>query len=415
MQPFRPMLATVADRGADGDAWCTSKWDRMLGTRRVRDGVVTVWSRNERDVAGRRPELEELAARLRRHAARRRGRGPRRRAPELPRAHQRMHVSDRRRAQRLGRHPAGVTLMVFDLLRLSSAPTSRPSRGRARCTAGAARPHRPALAGARGLRGRPPSCATPPGSRGRGHRQQAQVPPLCHRTRVARRHAAHRTSLSVISGAGVARCTDGRLGAVLVGLPDGDGGWRLSAAWARAWPAPRARRSPCACAPSPGRASRRRGACDRRQRHDVGRAADSSSTCAPRTAPRPAPPGRPPLRGALGAWLPTTWRRSTMPEYVRGDPRCGGGRAPAQAHQPRQAAVPSTETTKGEVLLALLRAGCRRAPAHIEHRPVTRVRWPHGVGDQSFFEKNLPSGAPSWLPRSGWTTSPTPLWETSRR
>jgi bifunctional non-homologous end joining protein LigD len=27
------------------------------------------------------------------------------------------------------------------------------------------------------------------------------------------------------------------------------------------------------------------------------------------------------------------------------------------------------------------------------------VRFPHGTGDQSFFEKNLPSGAPSWLPR----------------
>ena len=30
---------------------------------------------------------------------------------------------------------------------------------------------------------------------------------------------------------------------------------------------------------------------------------------------------------------------------------------------------------------------------------MTRVRWPHGVEDQMFFEKNLPSGAPSWLPR----------------
>jgi bifunctional non-homologous end joining protein LigD len=27
------------------------------------------------------------------------------------------------------------------------------------------------------------------------------------------------------------------------------------------------------------------------------------------------------------------------------------------------------------------------------------VRWPHGTADQSFFEKNLPSGAPAWLPR----------------
>ena len=30
-------------------------------------------------------------------------------------------------------------------------------------------------------------------------------------------------------------------------------------------------------------------------------------------------------------------------------------------------------------------------------RPVTRVRFPHGVGDLNFFEKNVPGGAPTWL------------------
>jgi bifunctional non-homologous end joining protein LigD len=58
---------------------------------------------------------------------------------------------------------------------------------------------------------------------------------------------------------------------------------------------------------------------------------------------------------------------------------------------------PSTETTKGEVLSYYAQVADVMLP-HIAHRPVTRVRWPHGVADQSFFEKNLPSGAPSWLP-----------------
>ncbi|GGL39463.1 ATP-dependent DNA ligase [Phycicoccus endophyticus] len=59
---------------------------------------------------------------------------------------------------------------------------------------------------------------------------------------------------------------------------------------------------------------------------------------------------------------------------------------------------PSTETTKGEVLDYYARvAGVLLA--HLRSRPVTRVRWPHGVADQMFFEKNLPAGAPSWLPR----------------
>lgn len=59
---------------------------------------------------------------------------------------------------------------------------------------------------------------------------------------------------------------------------------------------------------------------------------------------------------------------------------------------------PSTETTKGEVLSYYVSIAPILLP-HIAARPVTRVRWPHGVADQSFFEKNLPSGAPSWLPR----------------
>ncbi|HQY98313.1 MAG TPA: non-homologous end-joining DNA ligase, partial [Phycicoccus sp.] len=59
---------------------------------------------------------------------------------------------------------------------------------------------------------------------------------------------------------------------------------------------------------------------------------------------------------------------------------------------------PATETTKGEVLNYYATV----APILLEHmaaRPVTRVRWPHGVIGDSFFEKNLPSGAPSWLER----------------
>ncbi|MEO5982790.1 MAG: non-homologous end-joining DNA ligase [Pedococcus sp.] len=59
---------------------------------------------------------------------------------------------------------------------------------------------------------------------------------------------------------------------------------------------------------------------------------------------------------------------------------------------------PSTETTKGEVLSYYAQVAEVLLP-HLAARPLTRVRWPHGTGDQSFFEKNLPSGAPSWLPR----------------
>ncbi|MFV0463384.1 MAG: non-homologous end-joining DNA ligase [Nostocoides sp.] len=61
---------------------------------------------------------------------------------------------------------------------------------------------------------------------------------------------------------------------------------------------------------------------------------------------------------------------------------------------------PSTDTTKGEVLDYYARVAPLLLP-RLADRPVTRVRWPHGVARERFFEKNLPSGAPAWLPRVG--------------
>jgi bifunctional non-homologous end joining protein LigD len=71
---------------------------------------------------------------------------------------------------------------------------------------------------------------------------------------------------------------------------------------------------------------------------------------------------------------------------------------------------PSTETTKGEVLNYYAQVADVILP-HLADRALTRVRWPHGTGDQSFFEKNLPSGAPSWLPRVTIDTVTYPMVE----
>jgi bifunctional non-homologous end joining protein LigD len=57
---------------------------------------------------------------------------------------------------------------------------------------------------------------------------------------------------------------------------------------------------------------------------------------------------------------------------------------------------PATETTKGEVLNYYAKVAPFLLP-HLADRPVTRIRWPHGTNGPSFFEKNLPKGAPSWL------------------
>ena len=57
---------------------------------------------------------------------------------------------------------------------------------------------------------------------------------------------------------------------------------------------------------------------------------------------------------------------------------------------------PRTGTTKGEVLNYYATIAPVMLP-HLKDRPVTRIRWPHGVEDLSFFEKNAPSGTPSWV------------------
>lgn len=72
---------------------------------------------------------------------------------------------------------------------------------------------------------------------------------------------------------------------------------------------------------------------------------------------------------------------------------------------------PQTGTTKGEVLHYYAQISPVLLP-HLADRAVTRIRWPHGVADLSFFEKNVPPGTPSWVrtvtvPTTGSRTSST--------
>ena len=57
---------------------------------------------------------------------------------------------------------------------------------------------------------------------------------------------------------------------------------------------------------------------------------------------------------------------------------------------------PQTGTTKGEVLHYYAQVAPVLLP-HLADRAVTRIRWPNGTAAQSFFEKNVPAGTPSWV------------------
>ncbi|BAJ76126.1 ATP-dependent DNA ligase [Microbacterium testaceum StLB037] len=64
---------------------------------------------------------------------------------------------------------------------------------------------------------------------------------------------------------------------------------------------------------------------------------------------------------------------------------------------------PETGTTKGEVIDYYSRVAARLLP-HVADRPVTRKRWPDGVGTadapgEPFFAKALEPGAPAWVRR----------------
>ena len=219
---MRPMLASPATAIPDGAGWVHEvKWDGMRVLADVRDGRLTLTSRTERDVTAATPSSQPLADAYDdmlldgEVVALDGGR------PSFAALAERMHVRDRRKAERLAA-TRPVTLMVFDLLRLYGADlTAQPLVGPARA-ARAARPRRPALAGAAGLRRRRASCSTRPGSRAsRGSSASAGPRPTCpggapptgSRRRTARRSRSW-------SAAGDREIDQrGRLGAVLVGCP----------------------------------------------------------------------------------------------------------------------------------------------------------------------------------------------------
>jgi len=78
---------------------------------------------------------------------------------------------------------------------------------------------------------------------------------------------------------------------------------------------------------------------------------------------------------------------------------------------PDKVLYPATGTTKAEIFDYYVEVAAAMLP-HVAGRAVTRKRWPNGVDEGSFFEKQLASSAPEWLDRgtivhkSGTTTYP---------
>lgn len=58
---------------------------------------------------------------------------------------------------------------------------------------------------------------------------------------------------------------------------------------------------------------------------------------------------------------------------------------------------PQLGTTKGQIIDYYEAVGASLVE-QAKGRPVTRIRFPHGVGEPSFFEKNAPFDLPDWIP-----------------
>ncbi len=116
---MRPMLASRGTSVPTGAGWIHEvKWDGMRVLAEVRDGALTLWSRNENDVTVSFPELRDVGVLAGDDVlldgevvAMASG------IPTFGALADRMHVSNAARAKQLARRNP-VTLIVFDVLRL---------------------------------------------------------------------------------------------------------------------------------------------------------------------------------------------------------------------------------------------------------------------------------------------------------
>jgi bifunctional non-homologous end joining protein LigD len=227
---MRPMLATPTTSVPTGPEWLHEvKWDGMRILADVHDGCLTLTSRNGNDATVSFPELAGLADTFDdllldgEVVALDAGR------PSFAALAERMHVQDRRRAERLAA-TRPVTFMVFDLLRLFGQDlTTQPLSARRQLL------ERLDLSG--------PHWQVPPvyddgeelfrATREQGLEgvvsKRRSSPYLAGRRSAEWLKSPHRTSVSAVIGGWRPEKTNdaGRLGAVLLGVPTPQG-WRYA-------------------------------------------------------------------------------------------------------------------------------------------------------------------------------------------
>ena len=230
--PARPMLASTTTRVPPGDGWVHEvKWDGMRVLADVRDGATRLWARSGRDVTGSYPELLAPGGPADTYpdvlldgevVALADGR------PSFAALSDRIHATGAK-AQRLAASRP-VTFMAFDVLRLFGRDlTAQPWHARralldsleidsvswqvpAVHDDGEALLEVTRASGLEGIVSKRRDARYDP-----GRRSDAWL------------KLPHRESVTCVVGGWRPEVgTDDRLGAVLLGLPDGAGGWRYA-------------------------------------------------------------------------------------------------------------------------------------------------------------------------------------------
>ena len=231
MAAMRPMLASPAPSLPEGPEWLHEvKWDGMRVLADVHDGRLSLTSRAGNDVTVSFPELAPLGQTFDdmlldgEVVALEAGR------PSFGALADRMHVKDRTKAERLSA-VRPVTLMVFDLLRLYGKDlTSQPLSARRELLEqldldASHWQVPPAYDDGRELF----QATLEQGLEGVVSKRRSS-PYLAGRRSTDWLKSPHRTSFSAVVGGWRPEKTNdsGRLGAVLLGVPDGRGGWRFA-------------------------------------------------------------------------------------------------------------------------------------------------------------------------------------------
>jgi bifunctional non-homologous end joining protein LigD len=225
------MLASHTTAVPTGRAWVHEvKWDGMRVLADVHAGQLTLTSRTENDVTASFPELEPLAGLFDdmlldgEVVALDGGR------PSFAALAERMHVGERHKAERLAASRP-VTFMVFDLLRLYGTDlTGQPLSARREMLERLDLQGRhwqvpPVYEDGRGLF----EATLEQGLEGVVSKRLSSAYLPGRRSPDWLKSPHHQAVTAVVGGWRPEKTNDsGRIGAVLVGIPDGTGGWRFA-------------------------------------------------------------------------------------------------------------------------------------------------------------------------------------------